>query len=139
MPGGTLADFWFNMEEGGLRSHVGPFTLEAGRFLHYDVIDSPYSLFENSNGNSTLLMTLRYDSDFFYFQTRWLSLDQDVRMTTPTWSDTAITGQLGSGHQATNGFPNRGANVRVYGLHLSPTNGLRLRGCCALYGQKLRR
>ncbi len=110
VPGGNFANLWFDMVRGGLRTHLGPFMLEAGRFPHYDVIDSPYSLFENSKGNSSLLLTLRYEGDFFFFQSRWLSLNYMGGMATPAWST--------ANGQATDGFPDRGANIRVYGFKL---------------------
>lgn len=113
LPGGEFLGLYFMMEEGGIESDLGPFHLRAGRFRHYDVIDSPYSVFVNSNGNSALQVNLRYEDDFFFYESRWISLNdrsgQTAEEFTEAWPD---------------GFPDRGANIKTYGFKLR--NGMRL-------------
>ncbi|HOX31121.1 MAG TPA: hypothetical protein PLB91_02250 [Spirochaetales bacterium] len=118
LPGGELLGLYFIMEEGGIESSFGPVSLRAGRFKHYDVIDSPYSLFVNSRGNAALLANIRYEDDFFFYESRWLCLNQDAYMdawgdATHTFSDTAWP----------EGYPDRGANIKTYGFKLR--NGMR--------------
>lgn len=115
LPGGNLANIYFLMEEGGLRWKGGPLALTAGRFRHYDVVDSPYSLFANSRGQSATLMSLAYDDGLFFYESRWIELNRNSRITTEAW---------GLGGDTGTGFPDRGANLKTYGLRLR--NGMRL-------------
>jgi hypothetical protein len=109
VPGGRLGDLYFLMDNGGLVTHVGPLSLSAGRFEQRDVIDSPYSLFVNSNGNSALSMKLAYEDDFFFYDTRWIELNSRSDVTSPLF---------------TTSFPDRGANLKTYGFKIAP--GMRL-------------
>jgi hypothetical protein len=102
---GHLGNAYFIMDEGGIGTHVGPFSFSAGRFKQYDVIKSPYSLFVNSDGNSALGMKLDYEDDVFFYETRWIELNlrsADATSSFPT------------------GFPDRGANLKVYGFKIAP-------------------
>lgn len=105
IPGGHLGDTYFIMDNGGLVTHVGPVKFAAGRFRQYDVIDSPYSLFVNSNGNSALLMKFDYEDDFFFYETRWIELNSNSDASTPSFP---------------NGFPDRGANLKTFGFKIAP-------------------
>jgi len=105
IPGKEFFGLYFWMDEGGIRVPFGPLTLEAGRFRHYDEIDSPYSLFINGLGHSALLMNLRYEDDFFIYQTRWIELNNHSAAETPAWPD---------------GYIDRGANVKTYGFKVAP-------------------
>jgi hypothetical protein len=108
LPGGDLFHFYFLMEEGGLRSQIGPFRLAGGLLKHYDVIDSPYSLFVNSAGRAADILELSYESGFFFYQTRWISLNIDSALTDAVPPDTAWP----------SGYPDRGANLKTYGFKL---------------------
>jgi hypothetical protein len=115
LPGGDFGNVYFLMEEGGLRFKADVLQFAAGRFRHYDVVDTPYSLFVNSSGVPATMMSLAYDDGFFFYESRWIGLTHDSTMTTEAWG--TVDPNTGSG------FPDRGANVKVYGLRLS--NGMR--------------
>jgi hypothetical protein len=105
-PGGRLGNLYFLMDNGGVRTHFGPLSFSAGRFQQYDVIDSPYSLFVNSNGNSALGMRLDYEDDFFFYETRWIELNDRSDVTSPSFFQ--------------DDFPDRGANLKIFGFKLAP-------------------
>lgn len=109
IPGKEFFGLYFWMDEGGVRIPLGPLTLSAGRFRHYDEIDSPYSLFINGRGSSALLMNIRYEDDFFIYQSRWIELNNRSAAVTTAWP---------------NGYIDRGANVKTYGF--KPAPGMRL-------------
>jgi len=96
------------MEEGGIESDLGPVKLRAGRLRHYDVIDSPYSLFVNSRGLSSMIGEIGYEDDLFFYYSRWIGLNLNSEMETPAWSTT-------NGYS---GYPDRGANVKAFGLKI---------------------
>ncbi|TXT48993.1 MAG: hypothetical protein FD137_811 [Spirochaetes bacterium] len=102
-PSGTLGSLYAMMEEGGMMLKIGKSLVQAGRFRHYDEVDSPYSLAVNSRGASAFLARLRYEDSRFVYENRWISLTQDSAMATEGWPE-AIFG----------GFPDRGANLKVY-------------------------
>lgn len=92
------ADFWlgFNatLDQGGAEIDLDRFSLRAGRFRHGDFVDSPYSLFVSSRPLSALLVDLSLETDRLFYTTRWLDLNRDSQL----------------------GYPDRGANIRTYGL-----------------------
>ena len=110
IPGGDFFDIYAYMEEGGLFSKIGPLSLKAGRFRHYDVVDSPYSLFVNSNGISSNIMNIAWDDGFFSFESRWVELNHDSTQDTDAWGTAHIAGLAG--------FPERGANIKTYALRI---------------------
>lgn len=107
IPGGNTYGFYFLLGEGGIRQRLGSLEIEAGRFRLKDEVESPYSLFINSLGISTLSLGLSYDDGTFYYRSRWLSLNHD--------SDAGAT-DISEAWGA--GFPERGATVKTYGLRL---------------------
>jgi hypothetical protein len=76
---------------------------QLGRLEHYDVIDSPYSLFISSKRNPALLANFRYENDFAFYETRWIELNNDSAASTPAFQT---------------GFPDRGAHLKTYGIKL---------------------
>jgi len=106
LPGKEFFGLYFLMEEGDLGFHAGPLALKAGRFAHYDVIDSPYSLFVNGMGQTALLANLRYEDDFFFYETRWVELNHRSAAVTAAWPQ---------------GYIDRGANIKTYGFKLNPS------------------
>jgi hypothetical protein len=126
LPGSKISNLWFNLEEGGIKYHNGPLSFDAGRFKHYDQIDSPYSLFVNSNGISTLLMNMRYEDDFFFYESRWLCLTNRSYMNVSMTSNTAVDSDGNTYSTVTafpSGYPDRGANIKAYGFKFK--NGMR--------------
>jgi len=66
-PTGALGDLNFLIQEAGMRISGGSFNLKAGRLRHFDVVDSPYSLFINANGIAAPMIDFVYrDRRFFY-------------------------------------------------------------------------
>lgn len=110
IPGGEFFDIYAFMEEGGIFSKVGPLSLKAGRFRHYDVVDSPYSLFVNSNGISSNIMDIAWDDGFFSYESRWIELNHDSSQNTDAWGMANISGLAG--------FPERGANIKTYAFRI---------------------
>jgi hypothetical protein len=104
---GTLGNIYFMMDQGGLFSKLGPVTLKAGRFRHYDIVDTPYSLFVNSEGLSANIASIAYEDSHFFFETRYIELNYSSSMNTPGWPKTVFSG-----------FPDRGANLHIYGIKL---------------------
>ncbi len=98
--GGSLGNIYMYMKDSGIRVHAGNLYAELGRFSHYDVVDSPYSLFENSGGGLATTMAFRWTDGPFLYESRWLGLNIDSAVT----SDVYATG-----------FPDRGANIKVIG------------------------
>jgi len=105
VPGGHLGHMYFLMDNGGVVAHAGPLRFAAGRFQQYDVIKSPYSLFVNSDGNSAFSMKLDYEDDVFFYESRWIELNSRSDVSTSTYPT---------------GFPDRGANLKVFGFKLAP-------------------
>jgi len=101
VPGGQFFGNYILMEEGGLGYSQENISLQVGRFRHYDEIDSPYSLFINSLGHSANIVQLRYENDWFVYQTRSIELNSRSAYQSEAWP---------------NGFPDRGASVKTYAL-----------------------
>ncbi len=93
------------MEEGGIFSKIGTLSLKAGRFKHYDVVDSPYSLFVNSKGISSNIMDIAWDDGFFSYESRWIELNHDSSQNTDAWNFNG-------------GFPERGANIKTFAFRI---------------------
>ena len=61
VPAGSLGGFYFLLNEGGLSFSKNFLNFAAGRFRNYDEIDSPYTIFLNSNGISANTLKLRLE------------------------------------------------------------------------------
>lgn len=121
IPGGEFFGLSGFMEEGGIRSTLGNLRLRAGRFRHYDSVDSPYSLFVNSTGIPANILELEWDDGFFNYQSRWIELNHDSSQETGAWGyDTyAKTKSSADGlDEGLAGFPERGANIKKYSIRL---------------------
>ncbi len=105
-PTGALGNFNFMIKEAGIRISGGSFSLKGGRLRHFDVVDSPYSLFINANGIAAPMLDFVYRDDRFFYESRYISLTLDSAMHTPAWPD----------DPSYTGFPDRGANFKVFGL-----------------------
>jgi hypothetical protein len=126
------------MNEGGLRFTLGNFFLEGGRFRLYDIVDSPYSLFLNSLGHSGNTVSFKYESPRFIYQTRWIELNARSGVGSPAWNEyyyrlqpgEALPNQKNPLYDSSNipsnrydslttlGFPDRGANYKIYALKI---------------------
>lgn len=103
MPGGTLFNSYFLMNQGGMVFRTQEMELQVGRLEHHDVIDSPYSLFISSRRNPAIIANFRYVNGFAFYETRWIQLNSDSAVVTPAFP---------------NGFPDRGAELKTYGIKL---------------------
>ncbi len=104
IPGGQVLGAYFLMDEGGVRARYKSLTLSAGRFPHFDIVDSPYSLFVNGRGlTAPLLMSIAYDDGFFFYESRWILLNSQSNQDTQAWPS---------------GFPDRGAEYKTYGFRV---------------------
>jgi len=102
-PDGTLFDSYFMMDQGGLVFRGLGMELKVGRFEHGDAVDSPYTLFISSKRNPAVLANFRYENDFAFYETRWIELNSRSAVSTPAF---------------TTGFPDRGAQLKTYGVKL---------------------
>ena len=114
LPGGDFGNIYFLMEEGGLRTNLGPILVEAGRIRHYDEVQGPYSLFVNSSGIAAPLLRMRYEDERFIYESRWIELNRNSLAPDPDGTfnpdGVAETPYLAW----TNGYPDRGANLKTY-------------------------
>lgn len=101
---GSLGKLYFMLDQGGFFSQLGPIALKAGRFRHYDVVDTPYSLFVNSDGLAANIASIAYENEHFFYETRYIELSASSSMITPGWPTPIFSG-----------FPDRGANLHIYG------------------------
>lgn len=133
VPSGSLGGFYFLLKEGGLVFDHGPVKFTAGRFRNYDEIDSPYTLFLNSNGISANTIKLRLESAHFIYQTQWIGLNWNNSVSSPAWNEYQRRKQKGEFREPalndasepyapndTNGisygFPDRGVNYKIYAI-----------------------
>jgi hypothetical protein len=85
-----------------MRYKSGPLSVSGGRLRFKDEVDSPYSLFVNSNSWAAMTGDLSYDDGFFSYDTRWVGLNYSSAESTPSYAD---------------GFPDRGANLKTFAIH----------------------
>lgn len=107
IPGGDFFGISAQMKEGGIFSRIGSLSMKAGRFRHYDAVDSPYSLFVNSGGIPSNILDLAWDDGTWEYESRWIELNHSSNMITPGWPVSAYSG-----------FPERGANVKTYAVRI---------------------
>jgi hypothetical protein len=111
-----LFNNYFYLEQGYTEFHFSPLQFQIGRYVQKDEFNSPYSLFLNSRGLSALGMRIRYEDDFFAYESKWISLNSNsnfssVSATPPAWQYT----WNGSAYvQNGTGFPDRGANLKTF-------------------------
>ncbi len=68
---------YFSLNEGRFGIEYRPFFLNAGRIVHHDETQTPYSLFISSQDLPTTQVDFTYDGNFFFYTTRWLMLNQN--------------------------------------------------------------
>lgn len=95
-------DYYFFLNNGGIKINFENFNLEFGKLTHADEIKSPYSLFISSKPLPALITNFRYENDSFIYQTRWIRLNHNSSQ--PMSNDPTKT------------FPDRGANYQLYAL-----------------------
>ena len=112
---GGMGGFYFRMEAGGVAYRKGSFLLRAGRLPHYDVIDSPYSLFVNGDGLTSNLLELSYDDGRFSYSSRWICLNYNSDVKTNPY-DGNLPDDVAADPDEPVGFPDRGANLTTYAV-----------------------
>ena len=103
--GGRYYSGYFYMEQGGFIWKRENIEFSVGRLEPVQMIDSPYSMFVNSNLHPAITGNFYVKSGPFFFRSQWLQLNQNSTIT---------TGSFPAGFE--DGFPDRGANIRYYGL-----------------------
>ncbi len=93
--------YYFMLKSGGVSFTAGPLSIRAGKLAHHDAIESPYSLFISSNGNSSVLADISFDDGLFFFTTRWLGLN----------------------YLSALGYPDRGAVYKTIGIRWGEFRG----------------
>jgi len=107
---------YFFLDEGYTRFHFSDVQFQVGRYSQTEDFQSPYSLFLNSRGIPAMGMRLRYEDDFFAYESRWIELNRrsnfgSTSATPPAWQYK----WNGSGYdQIGTGFPDRGANLKTF-------------------------
>lgn len=98
------------MNAGYTDLRLGPFSIRAGRSVHSDEVENPYSIFISSEEHPALMADVRYEGDLFFYETRWISLNDD-------------SSQYYTGYAPIDGGPkditwlDRGMNYKVYGIN----------------------
>jgi hypothetical protein len=96
---------YFYLHQGGILLDFDFLKVKAGRFIHRDVIDSPYSLFISSQdeqpahwfwqpGLPAILADFTFQGGPFLYESRWIQLNA----------------------RSANNYPDRGANYKVFAL-----------------------
>ena len=129
LPSGNLGGFYFMLNEGGISYDKDALHFTAGRFRSYDEIDSPYTLFLNSEGISANTLKFRWQSSHFIYQTQWIGLNWNSAISSPAWNEYARRKQAGNWYAEkypltgegdidglAYGFPDRGVNYKIYAL-----------------------
>lgn len=86
--------------------HSNRLSFKAGRALHRDIVETPYSVFISSENIPTVLMDFSYAGDFFFYETRWIRLNTRSAYT------------YNGSEKSSTRWDNKGANLKVFGIHL---------------------
>ncbi|WGS64071.1 hypothetical protein [Marinitoga aeolica] len=86
--------FYFYMKNGGIILDFDRYKFSFGRLQHYDIVNTPYSLFISSKGLPAVILDFSYEDDNFFYETRYIELNRESAF----------------------GYPDRGANLKAYGI-----------------------
>lgn len=117
-PDGTLFNSYLTIDQGGMVFRGLGMELQLGRLLHKDVIDSPYSLFISSKQNPAMLANFRYENDFAFYESRWIELNHRSMDRQEAKTMGYLTNYDPDTDPYKNGFPERGAQLKTYGIKL---------------------
>jgi len=121
---GEFYSGYYRLEKGGLQLKQQfpgfDFAFNVGRFVPSRLIDSPYSLFISSNSNHYITADFLVSSGIFFLRSQWLQLNKDsvvegVNLNEYETTESDKSFKVGFN----NGFPDRGANLRYYGVKLN--------------------
>jgi len=103
------------------------FYFKAGRSIQKDVVDSPYSLFVNSEPIPSVQMEVNYSGDYFFYTNRWVNLNHNSENTyfgsgsdSPFWlsPDSDISDAYKAEYPDGIPWVDRGAHFHEYGINL---------------------
>lgn len=125
---------YFDLKQGFIEFNYRPISLLAGRALHRDEVDSPYSMFISSWDNSATILSLNYEDSFFFYESRWIGLNQNSKWyrtpepiypweyeQSPDIFDDGKVDPITTDGDETHVYMrplDRGANYKVYGVKL---------------------
>lgn len=115
-----LGGRYFYLNDAYLKTELNRFQLKVGQGPHHDVVDTPYSLFISSNDFSVLHAEIDYDGDFFFYKTRWVSMNNDssqIYYGTDEIDNTAVWPN-GNEDVGETYWLDKGMNFKVYGFNL---------------------
>ncbi|TVR05609.1 MAG: hypothetical protein EA403_02075 [Spirochaetaceae bacterium] len=72
-----LLGHYFDLRQGVIAVTAPPFLIQAGRAFHRDEVASPYSLFISSHDISAPIVRIRYENRLFFYESRWIKLNQN--------------------------------------------------------------
>lgn len=111
-PESQFGGLYVLIKEGGLSYEDKLFKFKGGQFRQSDLSDSPYSLFISSKKNSAFGLDLNFDDGTFFYETRWIQLNNNSALFR---QDVQVAG--GGGGTVSIPF-DRGVNYRNLGVRL---------------------
>lgn len=127
---GRFYSGYFYLEEGGLIWSRDTFEMSLGRLSPVQMIETPYSLFINSTQHSSITGNIYFDSEHFFYRSQWLQLNNNSTaegVPSNTYPNTYPNSppenpenpeNIDDNFGFTGGYPDRGANIRYYGIRL---------------------
>ncbi|MCX7030146.1 MAG: hypothetical protein NTU62_08510 [Spirochaetes bacterium] len=102
-----IGNQYFMLDEGFTRLHAGALSFEGGFLRALSSIETPYEVFVNPQGHSSLGMVLDYEGSTFQYESRWIGVN--IRS-----SNTYGYGpQESDGGQADQTWRDKGVNYRL--------------------------
>lgn len=110
--GDYFGDFSVEARRAAIGYSRGGFAAELGKTPLKDIVESPYSLFQNASGIPALGAEIRYEDEGFFFRDRWVLLNRSLATTIYTSS-----ARDGSGiTEDRDIYDDRGAVLKTYGI-----------------------
>lgn len=121
-----LGGRYFYLNDAYLKTNLDRFQLKVGQGPHHDVVDTPYSLFISSNDFSVLHAEIDYDGDFFFYKTRWVSMNNDSSQIyygsdddwSTIWTSMGVNSSDLEEPSGETYWLDKGMNFKVYGFNL---------------------
>jgi hypothetical protein len=101
-----IGNQYFVLDEGFTRLHAGSLRFEGGFLEALSSIETPYEVFLNPNGHSSLGMVLGYERGRFEYESRWIGVN--IRS----------SNAYGYGPQALETWRDKGVNYRMIAVNL---------------------
>lgn len=125
-----LGGRYFAMHDTRVRFHRpdGLFSVSAGRGPNRDAVQSPYSVFANSNDIPAMQLDFTFDSGRFFYTTRWIELCRNSRFSYIQDSDDYsndnifVSDMFGTewSEGYNGGWLDKGANFKTFGVRMGP-------------------